>query len=509
MERFDAVVIGAGPEGLIAAHRLARGGLRVMVLERGPEPGGRAVTHEFHPGFRASPYADELPSVPRRLLASLNVAQHGAFMMPAPASACFAHGRMTVLYNDEARLGRASIGHASLAAPAAGIAALRRESAALRAAIAERATIAPARVSRLAFWAGPRRRLPWPGEALAGQSLDSVLAAHIPDAGLRVHFAADICAGRAVSPFLPGSALHLLGGAGSGMPAGGMGAFAAALAQAARAEGAYIRCGAEVRELRVVRNRVTGVVLKNGEVIGARAVVSSLDLKRTFSGLAGWSRNFDDRARRVARFRMGGGRARILFALDRVPEFVPGLDDAARGPLHVAESLPAMAEARERWSIGAIGAKLPITLRFPSLTDPRLAPLGKAVMTATISCVPSRLVDGAWDAEKRTRLMAQAVAAAGKFAHGIIDSIVGFRVILPSDIESALGLTEGDLDGGDIAADQCLGFRPFAEWQDGRTSIRGLYLGGPSAGASPFLTGASGEHAALALLADCERGLFL
>ncbi len=504
MERFDAVVIGAGPEGLIAAHRLARDGLRVVVLERAPEPGGRAVTHEFHPGFRASPYADELPLVPRRLLASLNLAQHGGYFMPASASACFTSGRMTVLYKGETCLARASS-----AFSAAGIAGLRRESVALRAGIAERATIAPARASRLAAWARPPRRLPWPGEALARQSLDSVLATHIPDAAMRAHFAAYLCMGRAVSPFLPGSALHQLGGAGSGMPAGGMGGFTAALALSARAAGVHIRCGVEVRELRTVRNRVTGVVLQSGEVIDARAVVSSLDIKRTFAVLAGWSRNSDDRARRVAHFRMGGGRARILFALDRVPEFVPGLDDAVRGPLHVAEPLSALVEAHERWSAGIVGAKLPVTLRFPSLTDPRLAPMGKAVMTATLSCVPARMLDGAWDTEKRTRLMAQAIAAAAKFAPGIVDSIVGFRVILPSEIESALGLTDGDLDGGEIAPDQCLGFRPFAEWQDGHTPIRGLYLGGPSSGASPFLTGASGEQAALALLADCKTGLFL
>ena len=80
--------------------------------------------------------------------------------------------------------------------------------------------------------------------------------------------------------------------------------------------------------------------------------------------------------------------------------------------------------------------------------------------------------------------------------------MVGVQALLPADIERDIGVTDGDLEGGEIAPDQILGFRPLQYWQDARTVVAGLYLGGPSAEPSPFLSGVSGDHAALALLAD-------
>ena len=107
MDRFDAAVIGAGPEGLVAAITLARAGLQVVLLEKASVPGGRASTHQFHPGFRASAFADELPAIPDRLYRSLNLARYGAIpLVPSPASACISNQGSSLLFADEARLAR-------------------------------------------------------------------------------------------------------------------------------------------------------------------------------------------------------------------------------------------------------------------------------------------------------------------------------------------------------------------------------------------------------------------
>src|SRR5262249_23284559 len=106
MDRFDAAIVGAGPEGLVAAITLARAGLRVCLLEKESEPGGRAITREFHPGFRASPYADELPAISPRLYRELELARHGATLAPSPASACVSDEGISLFFADEARTAR-------------------------------------------------------------------------------------------------------------------------------------------------------------------------------------------------------------------------------------------------------------------------------------------------------------------------------------------------------------------------------------------------------------------
>ncbi|HEX3486608.1 MAG TPA: NAD(P)/FAD-dependent oxidoreductase [Micropepsaceae bacterium] len=509
MDRFDVAVIGAGPEGLVAAITLARAGLRVVLLERASEPGGRAATVEFHPGFRASPYTDELPAIPGRLYRSLNLARYGAVLAPSPASVCISSGGTSILFADEDRL--------ACTVPAAampGLLAFRRETEALQSAIEMRASLAPEPLPHGWFRsASPfARTASWPSGGWAGVSLEDALAARIADPALRLHLAADAVAGRAVSPFLAGTALHALApGVGrSGQPAAGLGRLAAALVRAAGEAGVAIRCEAEVTDIRVVRGQAKASVVAGREHIETAAIVSALDLKRTFLTLVRWDVLPEAVVKRAGRFRMAGQRARVLFALDRPPDFPLAREypDAACAPIHVAESMQALSLAYDVWHAGVIPQVPLVTLRVPSFSDPRVAPIGKAVMTATLSAIPMQLFDGVWTEARRAKLGAVALAAAMRAMPGVEALVVAHRVIAGPDMENMLGTTDGDIEGGELAPDQALGFRPFGgmQWQDGRTPVAGLYLGGPSSAGSPFLLGVSGERAALAVLADFEAG---
>src|SRR5258708_25786387 len=133
MGRFDAAIIGGGPEGLIAAITLARAGFQVIVLEKASAPGGRATTREFHPGFHASPYTDELPAIPGRLYRSLDLARHGAILAPSPASMLISDAGTSLIFAHAARASRA-LPHAARS----GLLAFRQEFGVLR----------PPRVSR-------------------------------------------------------------------------------------------------------------------------------------------------------------------------------------------------------------------------------------------------------------------------------------------------------------------------------------------------------------------------
>jgi phytoene dehydrogenase-like protein len=172
-------------------------------------------------------------------------------------------------------------------------------------------------------------------------------------------------------------------------------------------------------------------------------------------------------------------------------------------------SFECLALAHEAWSAGAQPHAPLVTLRVPSFADPRLAPVGKAMMTATLAAIPAQLHEGSWLNGKRGQVQAIALAAAERVMPGVTSRVIASRTIVGPDVEAALGCNDGDLDGGELAPDQALGFRPFegVDWQDGRTPVAGLYLGGASSAAAPFLLGASGERAALAVLTDLHKRL--
>lgn len=500
MERYDAAIIGAGTNGLAAALTLAKAGLRVIVLERSERAGGRAATVQFHPGFRASPWCDELAAIPPSLYWAFDPARRGAILTPASATTCISDAGTSVLYANAQRTADALGPNDS-----DGALALMRDIADTRRAIAARAAEPIAAQAILPWW--PQDDKPWPGDGWGGQALASKIAERVSNVALQCHFAAVAASGRAVSPFLAGTALHLLSPAGgSGAAAGGLGALGAAMAQAAEAAGVTIRTSAEVTGLKVVKRRAMAVAIA-GEEIEARAILSALDVKRSFLNFVVWSDLPGDFARRVKRFRMRGAAARVLFALDGVPRLrlAEQFADAARGPIHVVPSLRALSVAYDAWQGAELTADaLPVTLRI--FSDLRAAPLGKAVMTATVSGVPPKPFDGLWTDERRNAIAKIALDAAERASPGIAKLVLAQSVLAPADMESQLGITEGDLDGGDMAPDQVLGFRPFPDWNEGRTPLRGYYLGGSSSAPSPFFAGMGGVRAAGALLADMKRG---
>jgi phytoene dehydrogenase-like protein len=437
--RYDVAIIGAGADGLAAASLLARAGRRVTVLERAPHAGGRCVTSEFVPGFLASPYADTVPSPPAALRPLLG---------------------LTGLLEDFAPMG-ADI--------------LRRRGRALARVLD--AALAPAPQG---LWGQLNAHLqearPWPGADWADQSI-AALRAHAGQNDWRTALL-----GRAADPELAGSALTLLAAPQSRIRRGGLGTVGAALQGAALRAGAELRLEADVTEILLSRDGARGVALADGERLEASAVISTLDLKRTLLGLFRWSDLPPGLLRQAGAWRMGAGRARLLLALEAPPSFarpffVPG-DDEARG----------------QFRHGVLPLRPPMLVDPVSARDPSLAPDGRAVVALTLGAIPARLFDGDWSQEKRELLLARALARLQPLA---LPRLIGAATIVPPDMEAALGLSGGDFDGGALAPDQMLAFRPEA-----RTQVPGLYLAGPSSAAGPLGLGVAGVTAALALMAD-------
>lgn len=439
--RYDVAIIGAGADGLAAAALLARAGRKVVLLERAPHAGGRCVTSQFAPGFLASPYGDTVATPPAALLPLLG---------------------LTGLLEDFAPVG---------------IDIVRRRSRALGRVLEDALAPAPQ-----GAWQRLRARLlaqdakAWPGADWAAESITD-LRAHAGQNDWRTALA-----GRATDPQLAGSALTLLAAPQSRVVRGGLGAVGEGLQRAALRAGAELRLEAEVAEIRLSRQGACGVDLGDGTRLEAGAVISTLDLKRTFLALFRWSDLPPALLQSAGAWRIGAGRARLLLALEAPPAFTK--------PFFV----PGGEEARAQCRHGVLPDLPPLLVDPVSARDASLAPAGRATVTVTLSAIPARLFDGDWTQEKRELLLARALA---RLAPLNLPRLLAAATIVPPDIEEALGLTGGDLDGGALAPDQMLSLRPAA-----RTAVPGLYLAGPSSAAGPLGLGVAGLTAALALMAD-------
>ncbi|HJW41624.1 MAG TPA: NAD(P)-binding protein [Rhizomicrobium sp.] len=481
-ERYDAAIVGAGPDGLAAATLLAGAGLRTIMLEHQPQSGGMFVTREFHPGFFAAPFADEAPPLDDALFWRLDLARHGAWKIPA--------SRPIALWPDR-RLEREPF--VDLFAEVE-----RRRANAL--ALANRpAPSPPPRWNPFAR----RTRLAWPAEDWSHRSLAALAAEHAPSEAQAALLVAGALEGRAADPYAAGSALHLLAPGSGEAWRGALGGLGTALAAAAREAGAEIVTGVGLGDIRCHKGRVSGVGHADGNETAARAVISTLDLKRTFLGLFSWSTLDKGAVNRIANFRIAGATARLLVALSERPSLTGGLP---RGAIQIAPELRQMVEAHAAWKSGVVPERPPMTLYFGSASDPALAPIGAAVLTATIGCIPHTPFDGVWTHDKRELLTRRLLTQIEEVLPGIGRTVLATELLVPPDMEEALGATAGDLWGGEIAPDQMFAWRPGFARDCPHTPVDGLYLAGPSTAAGPLQTCASGVIAAEALIADLRAG---
>ena len=294
-------------------------------------------------------------------------------------------------------------------------------------------------------------------------------------------------AGRATDPDLAGGALTLLALAGAESRLGGLGALGEAFIAAAAS--VPFRLGQEASEVVAepgrFGRRVTSVLLADGTCVEADAVISTLDYKRSILSLFPWSALPPAMTASACHFRMGGGTARLLLALTR--------PSACAAPLLLAGD----DQARAAFRRGAVPLRPSLLIDPVSHRDSSLAPADGATLTVTLAGIPAQLFDGPWTADRRLRLAASALGRIEEALPGTVAALAGIQVLVAPDFEARLGVSAGDLDGGELSPDQMLGMRPGA-----RTAVAGFYLGGASTMAGPLGTGAAGYAAALSLLAD-------
>ncbi|MFO1239258.1 MAG: NAD(P)/FAD-dependent oxidoreductase [Sphingomonadaceae bacterium] len=523
---FDALVIGAGHNGLTAAAYLGRAGLRVAVLERRDVIGGACITEEVIPGHRvsfASYFASMLmPTVIR----DLDLARHGLKMVSSDPLLAVAMepGRIVRWSADPACAVREI--RAINPRDAEAFERVERELKELAAYLQpfflepppDLAARGLARIGEVWRLAKRFRRLRGAEmgrliEFLTG-SLADYLEKHFESEDVKRLILANNVYGKHGGPHEQGSAsgllFHLLSGGDNavqgfaGHVIGGMGAITDALAASGREHGVEIRTSAPVQRILIEQGKARGVLMEDGSELRAPIVLSNSDPKRTFLGLVDEAELPDDFRREIASIRMRGPSAKLNLALKREPTVLgrdPSADPRERSLLTIVPSLEGAQRIADCARRGEISDELWIDVVIPSLVDDTLCPPGKAMMTCFIQYVPYHLAEGAWD-ERREELADSIIRQIARHVPDLPELIEGRVMLTPLDLERRFGLTEGNIFHGDLNIGQLFAMRPTPGWSQYRSPVSGLYLCGAGAHPGGGVTGAPGHNAAAQVLRD-------
>jgi phytoene dehydrogenase-like protein len=530
----DAVIVGGGHNGLVAACYLAAAGLSVTVLERRHVVGGAAVTEEFHPGFRNSVAAYTVSLLNPRIIRELDLARHGLRIVARQLGNFLP---LTESHYLKVGAGKTAAEVAKFSAADAerldayahrldGVADVLRDlvletppnvtSGSWVAALPELLSAA-----RLGKRLG-RLDLPMRRELLAlfVKSAGDYLDGWFESAPIKAAYGFDGIVGNYASPYSAGSAYVLLhhvfgevnGKKGAwGHAIGGMGAITQAMAKAAAERGVDIRVAAPVREVTTAKGRVTGVVTEAGESLAARCVVSNLNPKLLYGSLLDPGVLPQDFRERIAQWRCGSGTFRMNVALSELPDFrcLPGRSAAEHhtAGIIMAPSLAYMdrayLDAKARgWSREPI-----VEMLIPSTLDDSLAPRGQHVASLFCQHVAPQLPEGeSWDTQRDTvaDLMLDLVT---RHAPNFKAAVLGRQVLSPLDLERTFGLVGGDIFHGALSLDQLFSARPMLGHGDYRGPLPGLYMCGSGTHPGGGVTGAPGYNAAREILRDFKRRL--
>ena len=521
--KADVVVIGGGHNALVAAAYLAKGGLKPVVLERRSIVGGAAVTEEFHPGFKASTVAHTAGPLRASVVRDLGL----TLQLVEPEPRVFvplADGRGLQLFGDPAKsaaeiarfsakdaarypefhkcLGRLAkiIGRILVATPPDIAApAIGDVFPLLRVALGVRG-LGRVEAQNLLRW-GPMAVADFAAEWFETEALRAVIAAR----GIAGAFAGPWSAGTTAQLLLTSAASGGNGAGSTVLVKGGLGALSDALAASAKRFGAEVRLGAEVERINVKDGKVTGVVLKGGEEITTRAVVSGIHPQTTFLRLLDPALLDPEDLGRMRNYQTKGMASKVNLAVSKLPSFaaLKGHDEQAalRGRIHIGPSIDDIERAYDDGKHGDISKKPYMDLTIPTLSDPGFAPAGSHVVSVYVQYTPYRLKTGTWDT-RREEVGDLVVKNLETYAPGIGASVVGRQVLTPVDLERTYGLVGGHPLHGDPSINQLFTMRPLLGFARYRGGLGGLYLCGAGSHPGGGVTGGPGANAAREILKD-------
>ncbi|MCA9247709.1 MAG: NAD(P)/FAD-dependent oxidoreductase [Planctomycetales bacterium] len=535
-QRYDALVIGGGHNGLVCAAYLARAGKKVCVLERRHVLGGAATTEELWPGYKVSTAAYVISLFLPRIIQELRLKHYGLKILPRNPSAFtpLPDGRSLLMGPDQA-LNRREISKFSTADALAYPkyeALLERIAAALEPVLE---SAAPDPLPLPESW----RKIGLPKRMRDGKKIWSMYQAFqqlgddMPEAielltgaarpildrwfetdVLKAALATDAIIGAFTSISSPGSAYvllhHVMGEAGGargiwGYVQGGMGGLSDALERACGEMGVTILRETEVKRIATSNGRAQGVELVDGSALEADIVASSIDAHWTFERMLAPDDLPQSFRQAVARIDYSSASAKVNVALSEPPQFTclpsEGIGSHHHGTIHISPTLEYLERAYDDAKYGRPSEEPILEITLPTSVDDTIAPPGKHIMSMFVQYAPYKLREGNWDDIKES-FGDRCIEKLAEFAPNVPAAVEHRQVLSPLDLERTYRLTGGNIMQGAMPAHQLFFMRPVPGWADHRTPVAGLYLCGAASHPGGGVMGACGKNAAEEILRD-------
>ena len=525
VNHYDAIIIGGGHNGLVAAAYLARAGKQVVVLERRHILGGAAVTEEIFPGYKFSEFSYVVSLLRPEIIRDLELPKHGLKILPLPSTFTpTENGDYLAAWDDHDLTRREIYRHSPKDAEAYDEYA--RVMARMAKAVKPLLSLVPPDPTSLSprdllgllklgkYAASLKEKELYQIAKLMTQSSGDLLDEWFETDALKGTKAASGIIGTFLGPRSPGTAYvllhHYMGEIDGafrawGFAKGGSGGVSGAIANAARALGAELRVNAGVKQVIVKNAQAVGVALENGDELYARVVMSAADPKRTFLGFVDPKHFPAEFVTSIQNFRVRGSSGKVNIALSELPKLTAWPEGEPplpyRGAVSISPSVDYIERAFDDAKYGHVSRRPYLDLIFPSMIDPDMAPPGQHVMSCFVQYAPYD-IEGGWDDSKRDALGEAVVSTIEQYAPNIRRAIVGMQVITPKDIEQIAGITGGNIFHGELLLHQIFFLRPTPQWADFRTPLRGYYFGASGAHPGGGVMGAAGMLAAKEILKD-------
>ena len=525
---YDAVIIGAGHNGLVTACYLARAGMKVCVVEKNDWVGGAAVSRSLYPGFTYSNCSYVSSLFRPEIMRDLELPKHGLQILPYEGGAVFQQGGGYLgMFRDHDANRREFARHSPRDAESYDRYSrdIMRHCRFIRPLLMrtppDPSSFRPRDLSELAFLG--RKLLAMSDRQIYEMirfwtmSISDYLDEYFESPVIKAYLAVSAIIGTALGPMSPGSAYVLLhhymgdvdGNVGAwGFARGGMGSISKALNASLAAAGGEVRVGKGVERILVQNGRATGVVLEGGDTVMGARVISNMDVKRTFL------KHVEERelpasfVKRVSNFKIRGSSGKLNIALDAAPKFTALPEGAPnlKGDLHFTDSVERMERAYDDWKSGHFSADPFQDVMIPTMIDPTMVPPGKHFMSCFVQYAPPKIEGREWTDADRDAFGQTCINQIEAYAPGFKNLILHAEVRTPRELEAEVGLAECNIFQGELTFDQLLYNQPIPGYANYRSPICDLWMCESSTHPGGGVMGAPGRNAAAEVLREARMG---